>query len=103
MTHHSPLTLKELTDEYFIENRNRVLEIAAFLDRLDRADPAGRARDFRLQACAEARRILAGGQPDCLMRVQLLLSDPTTEPIDVLDRKSAQGAYEKRASKDANI
>ena len=39
--HHSPMTAPEIVDEYFIENRNRLLEIAAFLDRLDRADPAG--------------------------------------------------------------
>ena len=32
----SSLNAAELTDEYFIENRNRILEIAAFLDRLDR-------------------------------------------------------------------
>ena len=28
----SPLSPIELADEYFIENRNRLLEIAAFLD-----------------------------------------------------------------------
>ncbi len=42
MTSHprtSPLTATELVDEYFIENRTKLLEIAAFLDRLDRADP----------------------------------------------------------------
>jgi len=91
-----PLTSKELTDEYFIENRNRVLEIAAFLDRIDRAGSADPARDFRLRAFDDALRILADGRPDHLMRVQMLLSDPTTEPIASLDRKSAQGAYEKR-------
>ena len=29
----SPLTPTQLVDEYFIENRNRLIEIAAFLDR----------------------------------------------------------------------
>ncbi len=50
----SPLTAKELVDEYFIENRTKVLEIAAFLDRLDRADPSYAGRDFRMRAFAEA-------------------------------------------------
>ena len=95
MSNPSPLTAGELTDEYFIENRNRVLEIAAFLDRLDRADPGRRSRDFRLRAFAEALQVLAAGGPNCLMEIQMLLSDPTTEPIGALDRKSAQGAWQR--------
>jgi hypothetical protein len=93
------LDAKQLTDEYFIENRNRILEIAAFLDRLDRADPARHARDFRLEAFSEALKILASGRPDYLAQIQLLFSDPTTEPIAALDRKSAQGAWEARSQK----
>ena len=91
------LMTKELADEYFIESRNRVLEIAAFLDRCDRADPSRAERDFRLQALGEALEVLAGRGPDYVTRIQLLLSDPTTAPIAALDRKSAQGAYERRA------
>jgi hypothetical protein len=90
----SSLTTRELADEFFIENRNRLLEIAAFLDRLDRSDPSRSSRDFRLQALTEAIGILAGGGPDYVRTIQTLLSDPTTEPIAALDRKSAQGAYE---------
>ena len=41
------LNPKELLDEYFVETRNRLLEVAAFLDRLERADPAHAHRDFR--------------------------------------------------------
>ena len=50
----------QLVDEYFIENRTRLLEIAAFLDRLDRADPASAATDFRMQAFTEAVDALVG-------------------------------------------
>jgi hypothetical protein len=90
----SPLSPKELVDEYFIENRTKVLEIAAFLDRLDRADPTYAGRDFRMQAFAEA---LAGltrpsGRVD---HIQQLLSDPREVPLDALDRKSALGAYDR--------
>ena len=92
MTTKSPLSPKEVVDEYFIENRTRVLEIAAFLDRLDRAG-AGRG-DFRMRAFVEALSILVNGGSDRLLQVQRLLSDPTTEPLAALDRKSALGAYD---------
>ena len=94
----SPLTTSQLTDEYFIENRNRLLEIAAFLDRLDRADPTRARRDFRMEAFADALAMLAGREPGYLRRIQLLLSDPSTEPIATLDRKSARGAFDRRAT-----
>jgi hypothetical protein len=94
MDSRSPLSPKEVVDEYFIENRTRLLEIAAFLDRVDRADPAPAARDFRMQAFSEALAAIAAG-PGRLERVQLLLSDPTTEPLGALDRKSAFGAYDR--------
>jgi hypothetical protein len=88
------LNVRELVDEYFIENRTRLLEIAAFLDRLDRTDARQAAQDFRMKAFAEAVALL--GQPgDRLDRIQHLLSDPTTEPLAALDRKSARGAYDR--------
>ena len=94
MDSRSPLSPKEVVDEYFIENRTRLLEIAAFLDRVDRADPPSAARDFRMQAFTDALAALAAGSGR-LERVQLLLSDPTTEPLGALDRKSAFGAYDR--------
>ena len=94
MSVQSPLGVKGITDEYFIENRNRLLEIAAFLDRLDRADPSRSARDFRLRAFTDALAILASDEPNYLAQIQMLLSDPTTEPRPALDRKSAIGAYD---------
>jgi hypothetical protein len=95
MATQSPLSTNDLADEYFIENRNRLLEIAAFLDRLDRVDPGRTARDFRLRAFTEALGVLAGRAPGYVMQIQMLLSDPTREPIAALDRKSAQGAYDR--------
>jgi hypothetical protein len=90
------LGTRELVDEYFIENRTRVLEIAAFLDRLDRAGDTAAARDFRMAALRDALNILAGPEPSRLMRIQMLLSDPTSEPLAALDRKSAMGAWDGR-------
>ena len=90
----SPLSPRELVDEYFIENRTKVLEIAAFLDRLDRADPSYASRDFRMKAFAEALAGLSrtSGRVD---HIQQLLSDPREGPLDALDRKSALGAYDR--------
>jgi hypothetical protein len=93
MNTRSPLSAKALVDEYFIENRTRLLELAAFLDRLDRADPAYALQDFRMKAFIEALDMLS--KPDRLDRIQMLLSDPTTEPLGALDRKSAIGAYDR--------
>lgn len=92
--HRSPLTGPQLVDEYFIENRTRLLEIAAFLDRLDRTDPACAAADFRMKALAEAIAALSG-PGERLTRIQMLLSDPTDAPLERLDRKSALGAYDR--------
>ena len=89
-----PLSAKELIDEYFIENRTRLLEIAAFLDRLDRADGADAGRDFRMKAFREALAAL-DHQSGRLDRIQLILSDPRESPLDALDRKSALGAYDR--------
>ena len=91
---HSPLSPRELLDEYFVENRNRLLEVAAFLDRLDRADPERVSDDFRVKALHAALLALSGSAPNYVSQIQLLLSDPTAEPIPALDRKSALGAYD---------
>jgi len=96
----SPKTGRELVDEYFIENRTRLLEIAAYLDRLDRTDSSLVDRDFRVRAFRDAIRLLesgpAAGQPQTRVeRIQHLLSDPTTEPLEKLDTKSARGAYDR--------
>jgi hypothetical protein len=99
MTATSPLSPRELVDEYFIENRTKLLEIAAFLDRIDRADASYAARDFRMKAFSEALAAL-DGPGNRLDRIQHLLSDPRTTPLEALDRKSALGAYD-RWSKEA--
>jgi hypothetical protein len=96
----SPKTGRALVDEYFIENRTRLLEIAAFLDRLDRTDSLLVEKDFRVRAFRDALHLLetrpAAGEPQTRVeRIQHLLSDPTTEPLEKLDTKSARGAYDK--------
>jgi len=91
-----PLSGPQIVDEYFIENRTRLLEIAAFLDRLDRVDADHAVQDFRMQVFRDAVDAL-GTPGDRLTRIQLLLSDPTVEPLERLDRKSALGAFDRGA------
>ena len=89
-----PLTTRQIIDEYFIENRTRILEVAAFLDRLGRsADQAARASDFRMQAFSRALEALAAPSTGKVSQIQLLFSDPTTDPKPRLDEKSASGAW----------
>jgi hypothetical protein len=94
MNQSCPLTTRQIIDEYFIENRTRILELAAFLDRLERsADGAAWTSDFRMQAFSRALEVLAATSKDKINQVQLLFSDPTTDPKPVLDEKSASGAW----------
>ena len=91
-----PLTTRQIVDEYFVENRNRLIELAAFLDRLDRstdqADPGG---DFRVRAIRKGLATLAGSQSSRVLQLQMLFSDPTTAPRESLDQKSAKGAWDE--------
>jgi hypothetical protein len=88
------MSQRELIDEYFMEHRVQVLDLAAFLDRLDRARAADAGDDFRLRSVRQALDVLAGDEGDRVQRVQMLFSDPRTELLDALDTKSAKGAYD---------
>ncbi len=89
-----PLSTRQIADEYFIENRHRLLDIAAFLDRIERSqDGEDPANDFRLRAFRQALVLLVDQNPDHLRRILMSFSDPTTEPRVKLDRKAAYGAY----------
>jgi hypothetical protein len=87
------MTRQQVLDLYFMDARFKLIELAAFLDRVDRAE--GQA-DFRLDAFRTALRELAGGKPDRAKQVLLSLSDPTTTPIDKAPGKGAIGAWAER-------
>ena len=90
----SPKTGRELIDEYFIENRHRMLDLAAYLDRLDRSGDPAVESDFRMLAFREALSVLCDGSFPRVARIQMIFSDPTTEPRAELDQKAAKGAYD---------
>lgn len=83
-------TKKELLDHYFIEVRHKLIEVAAFLDRVDRAEGED---DYRIKAFRAALKELERAEPERAKQILLALSDPTTEPIPAAKGKSAAGAW----------
>ena len=84
------MTRQQVLDLYFMENRAKLIDIAAFLDRVDRA--TGTA-DFRIEAFREAMRCLSDSAPERARNVLLALSDPTQQPIESAPGKGAVGAW----------
>ena len=78
---------RDLLDLQFIETRHLLVELAAFLDRIDRHP--GEA-DFRIDAFRKALPILLEERPDRARAVLDALSDHSAEPIP---HAIIQGAY----------
>ncbi|MEX0684947.1 MAG: hypothetical protein WD267_05345 [Balneolales bacterium] len=87
-----PLTQKQLIDDHFMRQRNHMLEIAAFLDRMQRSVTKNGEDDFRMQAFHESLKELISDQPDKVKRIQMILSDPEIEPLVERDVQGAFGA-----------
>jgi len=91
-----PLTSQQVVDLYFMEHRAKLLDIAAFLDRLERAGGGEGLQDVRVRALYKAIPLLTDAaslsQADRVKRVQELLSDQTTEPTPAAHTQSALGA-----------
>jgi hypothetical protein len=89
------MTRQQLLDLYFMDARCKLLEVAAFLDRIDRAE--GEA-DFRFAALREALPLLQSAEPHRARSVLLSLSDPTSEPLEKAPGKGAVGAWPGKAA-----
>jgi hypothetical protein len=84
------MTSKEVLDIYFMDARSRLIDLAAFIDRMRRS--SGEA-DYRMEAFLEALAELASDEPNAAIRVLRAFSDPTTEPILHAKTKAATGAW----------
>jgi two-component sensor histidine kinase len=73
-----------------METRARVLEVAAFLDRVQRH---GQQDDWRVAELRESLRLLLSDDQGRVARILDSLSDPTLEPIPVATTQGAVGAY----------
>lgn len=80
-----------LVDLGFMDSRFKLIEIAAFLDRVQKA---GQQDDYRVQQLKEAIGCLSHSDPHRAKSVLLTFSDPTTEPIAKAHMQGAMGAYQ---------
>jgi hypothetical protein len=86
------MTKQQVLDLYFLDARHKLIEIAAFLDRAERA--TGK-EDFRLKNFRAALTELDGKKKNRAKNVLIAFSDPTTKPIAKAQSKGATGAYSK--------
>jgi hypothetical protein len=84
------MTKAEILDLYFGDARSKLIDLAAFLDRIERS--AGED-DFRIRSFRAALSHLSKGEAEKAKAVLLTLSDPTTEPIAIATTKGATGAW----------
>ena len=76
-----------LVDLGFMDARIKLIDIAAFLDRIDRHDQSD---DYRVVALKEALPELLSAETGRAARVLNLLSDQSTEPVS---ESKIQGAF----------
>jgi hypothetical protein len=94
MSPEHPLSARDILNTYFIENRARLLEVAAFLDRIDRAPDAAEARgDYRYRALLRALGLLQEGERMRAKEIQFAFSDLSTAPLDSAGSGAATGAW----------
>ncbi len=87
------MTHTQVIDAYFMEHRARLIDIAAFLDRLERAVSDSDRVDIRESSFCLALEILSDGHSQRAARILNLLSDHTEElPQSAEGMKGASGA-----------
>jgi hypothetical protein len=87
------MTRQQILDLYFLDARHKLIELAAFLDRVERADGKD---DFRLKAFRAALGGLTGNKKNKAKNVLLAFSDSTIEPIAKATSKGAAGAWQNK-------
>lgn len=88
----TPPASVNLVDLGFMDSRSKLIDLAAFLDRVQRA---GQEDDFRVQALKSAISLLSLNEPKRAQEVLLSFSDPSSEPIEKATTQGAIGAYQK--------
>jgi len=84
------MTRQQVLDLYFMDARSKLIDLAAFIDRVERAPGQD---DFRMLAFRSALAHLDQAEPDRAKQVLLSLSDPTIDPIPTATTKAACGAW----------
>jgi hypothetical protein len=86
------MTKQQILDLYFLDARHKLIELAAFLDRVERADGKD---DFRIESFRKALAGLTNKKKQKARSVLLAFSDPTTKPVAKALGKGAVGAFQK--------
>jgi len=86
------MTRQQTLDLYFMDARCKLIDLAAFIDRVERTEGG---EDFRMKAFRLALNELSRGETDKAKRVLMTFSDPTTEPIAAATTKAACGAFKE--------
>lgn len=73
-----------------MDSRSKLIDLAAFLDRVKKAGQDG---DFRVQALKNALTLLSQDKPQRAKDVLLSFSDPSVEPIAQATMQGAIGAF----------
>ncbi len=94
-----PMSRQQVLDAYFLEHRAKLIDIAAFLDRLDRAESTdSESQDFRIAAMREAVAVLLDENAHRAKRILEIFSDPTESMIESAQgMKGAVGASDTRS------
>lgn len=82
---------QNLADLHFMDARCKLIDVAAFLDRMQRH---GETDDYRVRALRNAISCLDSAEPNRARKVLESLSDPTEEPIEAATIQGAFGAYD---------
>ena len=90
------MTRQQVLDLYFMDARSKLIDIAAFLDRVERAE--GEA-DFRHAALVDALAELGPEGASRAKRVLMSFSDMTVEPIPAATTKAACGAWPEKEAR----
>lgn len=90
MSDWNPPQTVNLVDLGFMDARSKLIDLAAFLDRVQRA---GQEDDFRVQALKKAIGLLSREEPVRARGVLLSFSDPSQEPVEKATMQGAIGAF----------
>lgn len=94
-----PMPAKEALEKYFLDNRARMLEIASFLDRIDRYSGYYQAKeDFRYKSLVNALKVIIETGKERTKNIQLLFSDLSGEPVENIVDTKAYGAWKGSVS-----
>src|SRR6266404_244921 len=78
MSRNDLMTKQQVLDLYFMDARSKLIDLAAFMDRVERAEGE---EDFRMKGFRGALKELEKGGCERAAAVLISFSDPTTEPI----------------------